>query len=381
MNGALEVSATGCTSCHGTAGRASVAGADANQAAAPPLDTAGASTGARVGGHLAHVNRANLVQAPLACAVCHGALDASHPSGGAAKIQFAASAGASAAYAAGTCSNTSCHARGGSTPSPAWTGGAMACGSCHGAPPGGSHPANAACGGCHAGYTATTVNKAVHLNGTVDVSAMTCTSCHGKAGQTATAASPLAAAPPVDASGASTGIRVGAHQKHLTGGTYANALACKTCHASVATYTTGHADGTRQVAFTGAANANLAKGTWRAGTATTAGTCASTWCHGAVISQAGGTSGGTLTAPSWTATVTACTACHSVSLSSLPNRHSTHSSRATCADCHSGYSATAANKTLHVNGAKDVGGSGTQITSWNASTRTCSNSCHGSKSW
>jgi hypothetical protein len=254
---------------------------------------------------------------------------------------------------------------------------AQACGACHAIPPPAPHPARSDCGFCHAGYTDATVNDATHANGTVDTS-LTCTSCHGKAGQAATAASPLNAAPPVDTLGVTTGLRVGAHQKHLLGGTYANPFPCQTCHASVATYTSGHADGTNQVGFAGAANANLRKGTWTARSGTTAGSCSSTWCHGAVISRSGGTVGGTATRPSWSssATVTTCSACHTVSYSSLPGRHSKHS-RYSCSECHPSYSSSAVNKTLHVNGVKNV--SGSRISSWNGSS--CSTSCHGSKSW
>ena len=40
---------------------------------------------------------------------------------------------------------------------------------------------NTNCGNCHAGYTQTSVNAATHMNGTVDVGALTCSSCHGDA--------------------------------------------------------------------------------------------------------------------------------------------------------------------------------------------------------
>ena len=54
-------------------GRASVAGADVNQASAPPVDTSGATTGVAVGTHLAHVNPAvaGAVYKPVACTECH----------------------------------------------------------------------------------------------------------------------------------------------------------------------------------------------------------------------------------------------------------------------------------------------------------------------
>jgi hypothetical protein len=262
---------------------------------------------------------------------------------------------------------------------------AQACGACHAIPPPAPHPARTDCGFCHAGYTDATVNDATHANGTVETT-LTCTSCHGKAGQAATATSPLNAAPPVDTLGGATGLRVGAHQKHLLGGTYSNALPCQACHAAVGTYTGGHSDGTNQVGFTGAASANLRKGSWAPRSGTTAGSCSSTWCHGAVINRNGGTSGGTATRPSWnTSTITTCTACHAVSMSSLPNRHTESDHRSVaCSVCHgAGYSSTAVSKATHVDGVKTIfiRSSGTGIRSWNPYTRTCTASCHGSETW
>jgi hypothetical protein len=34
-----------------------------------------------------------------------------------------------------------------------------------------------------------------------------------------------------------------------------------------------------------------------------------------------------------------------------------------------------------VNGVKNVGGTGTRVTSWNATTRSCATSCHSSETW
>jgi predicted CxxxxCH...CXXCH cytochrome family protein len=269
---------------------------------------------------------------------------------------------------------------------------AQACGSCHAIPPPAPHVANNQCGQCHAGYTDSTVNTATHDNGVVDTS-LTCTSCHGKAGQAATAAAPLNASPPIDTLGAATGLRVGAHQKHLVGGAYANALACRTCHVNVATYTVGHSNGANDVGFAGAANANLQKGTWQPRSGTTAGRCSATWCHGAAMTRSGGAAGGTATTPSWNGAITTCTACHSVTGSSLTANHTrgNHRSRA-CSVCHGpGYTSSTAstpvgtgvNKATHVDGVRTVYtvSSGTGIRTWNASTRTCTSSCHGSETW
>jgi len=396
VNGTLDVVAMTCTSCHGSAANA-----------APPAGTRGETlTSTRaVGAHQKHLTGGSL-GAAMACTECHAVPASTTHADGAVQLAWgpvARAGGASPVFSTAnlSCSSTYCHgatlAAGGTNQAPVWTSGPgqASCGTCHGAPPPAPHSTSTACGSCHTGYTATTVNLATHVNGTLDVVAMTCTSCHGKAGQTATAAAPLNAAPPVDAAGASTGVRVGAHQKHLVGGAYANAMSCATCHATVATYTTGHANGVRNVGFTGAANANLQRGTWTAGAGTSAGSCASTWCHGAVITRANGPVGGTLTTPAWTGTVATCTSCHAVAMTSLSGKHNSESAhrRYACSTCHgTGYTATVTNnvatgtgvnKAAHVDGVRTIVtvASGTGIRTWNPTTRTCTASCHGSETW
>ena len=114
---------------------------------------------------------------------------------------------------AGTCSNVYCHGNfknGATTAAPSWLGGAAAaaCGSCHGLPPGGTHPANSACETCHTGYTVSSINPATHLNGTFDVNNLTCTSCHGSASRVSVAGADVnqGSAPPIDTLGATTGV-------------------------------------------------------------------------------------------------------------------------------------------------------------------------------
>src|SRR5512137_1680584 len=88
-----------------------------------------------------------------------------------------------------TCAASYCHGgtsalAGGTGTTPVWTtvnGSFKTCTSCHGNPPPAPHVQNSACGSCHTGYTNATVNAATHVNGTVDVIALTCTTCHGSA--------------------------------------------------------------------------------------------------------------------------------------------------------------------------------------------------------
>lgn len=72
----------------------------------------------------------------------------------------------------------------------------------------------------------------------------------------------------------------------------------------------------------------------------------------------------------------ACGTCHAIPPAN--GKHAFHNSLASCATCHgTGYSTTAVNATVHANGVKNL----TTTIGWNATNRSCSNSCHGSKSW
>lgn len=72
----------------------------------------------------------------------------------------------------------------------------------------------------------------------------------------------------------------------------------------------------------------------------------------------------------------ACGSCHALPPST--GKHAFHSNRATCATCHgTGYSTTAVNAATHNNGVKNL----TTTIGWNTTSRSCSNSCHGSKRW
>ena len=79
---------------------------------------------------------------------------------------------------------------------------------------------------------------------------------------------------------------------------------------------------------------------------------------------------------SWSATATlACGTCHAIPPKS--GEHGEHKSRS-CGDCHgSGYSSTTVKSATHNNGIKELVSS----TGWNATSRSCTNACHGKESW
>jgi predicted CxxxxCH...CXXCH cytochrome family protein len=201
INGVIDVKSLSCTGCHGTAGRTSVAGADPLQPVAPPVAV---TSVAAVGAHQAHVNQGDtaapgVLSRPLACINCHNGLipvaaPHAYPANPVAFGNLALVAGATPnAYvqATQTCSSTYCHGSflGGNGANPITWGaaGKLTCTSCHGAPPTAtdpSHPANpGTCGDCHPGYTNTTVNVALHVNGQLDGGGESgggsqCSGCH-----------------------------------------------------------------------------------------------------------------------------------------------------------------------------------------------------------
>jgi predicted CxxxxCH...CXXCH cytochrome family protein len=356
--------AQSCTSCHGDATRT-----PSGIAAAPPVDTKGntLTAFAGVGAHLSHLTSTRITGAPVSCSDCHASPTGTHPSGVTefAWSPLARTGGLSPSYdfVTNTCASTYCHGAtitGGTNKAPKWTqldGTQAACGTCHGIPPPAPHTTSTACGNCHTGYTSTSVNAGLHVNGLVDVVNQTCTSCHGtdgRAGGTGNSgANPVASAPPVDTAGASatTARGVGAHLAHLTGTRLAaTPVPCAECH--VVPTSTTHANGTRDLAWGTLTRTSGLSPSFN----TTTFTCSNTWCHGGTPSL----QGGTVTAPKWTqvdGTQAACGTCHGIP---PPAPHSTSTS---CGTCHTGYTATTVNATLHLNGVID-------------SSQTCT-SCHG----
>jgi len=184
----------------------------------------------------------------------------------------------------------------------------------------------------------------LHCNGGVDVSG-TCYSCHG---------TPQSFAPPPDTTGSSSvsSIGVGAHTKHLSGGSYSNPVPCYTCHV-VPSYVgqIGHIDESEgaEVIFTAVALGP----TWDPRTPAwdrSARRCAGSWCH-APSSAADPPS------PDWTVdtgvTPPPCTTCHGMP-PPLP-----HQQNDACPSCHTltvegtAPNITIKDRTLHINGTVD----------------------------
>lgn len=357
-----------CNTCHGSA-----------ENAAPPSSLLGLSSSSEraVGAHQSHLKRSDW-RAPIACDACHrmpatidatGHIDDGLP----AEVLFsplAKTAGAQPLWDGVTCGQTYCHGAtldGGAHRSPSWTtvdGSQTTCSSCHGMPPGGSHPQVSACAGCHGDVVDSALRFIAperHIDGRVDVKGgSACNSCHGSADN---------AAPPIDTQGNSdaTNRGVGAHQAHVRDTTLHAAYACSECHVTPASVgATGHMDPSpAEVVFGEVArgmryrNALSLTPTWNAGGQLR---CASTYCHafdGAVVPT-----------PQWNGSdKAACGTCHGMPPTTLRSGGS-HPQGAIgpCSGCHPSVNGMLQiiDITLHADGKVDLsGGAG------------CS-ACHGS---
>jgi predicted CxxxxCH...CXXCH cytochrome family protein len=335
-----------CAFCHGDRNRAG----SALLKAAPPQGSQDetATTARAVGAHLSHVDAGPLAGA-IGCPTCHPVPTGLAHVDGTPAVTFSGVASAAAPPASwnGTTCATYCHGAslsGGTNKAPAWTtvdGTQASCGTCHGVAPPAPHPQNADCGRCHGGYTSGTVNPASHVNGTLELDALTCASCHGDAARAGTDLEK--AAPPIGTAGetAQTTRAVGAHAAHVYGSRWSDGVACAECHTVPGQLL--HASGTVELSFGPIANARGAVTTWN-GT-----TCATSNCHGA-----GSDKQGTNETPTWTggASQADCGTCHAVGNALRPpgSYHFTHRSLY-CSGCHGdGYSDTTVNRPTHVNG-------------------------------
>ncbi|NOY91664.1 MAG: CxxxxCH/CxxCH domain-containing protein [Deltaproteobacteria bacterium] len=360
----LDFSSATCTDCHGSA---------ADGTPAPPRDTTGGTATARrgVGAHRSHLGTSGWHK-EVVCTDCHvvpatvtavGHMDTALP----AELTWGALAtadGASPSFSGTTCSGVYCHGEtllpGGTNTTPNWrtvNGTQAACGTCHGTPPGGTHPRSSRCSACHPtmGSGLTITDPARHINGVVDLdlAGATCTDCHGSAA----AGTP---APPQDtSSNTATSVRgVGAHRSHLGTSTWHKQVVCTDCHIVPATVTAaGHIDTALPAELTwGAlARADAASPSFD-GTS-----CNGVYCHGETLLP-----GGTNTTPTWTTvngTQAACGTCHGTPPGG------THPRNSNCSVCHPtmGAGLTIAIPARHINGVVDLDLSGVSCTD-----------CHGS---
>jgi mono/diheme cytochrome c family protein len=298
------------------------------------------------------------------CSGCHGAL-ASSTKGGRTAAQIQAAIGSQSAMSSlssltATQVQAVADALAATTPAP------LVCGSCHAIPPAtGQHSTHAgqhvACGTCHgSGYSSTTVNSTTHNNGVKNIASgstpgwnpttRSCSnSCHGTHYWGAATATPTPA--PTTTPGTLDGAALYTQY-------------CSGCHGPLAT--SGHRGATVAQIQTGI---NTISGMMSLSTLTTAELQA--------ISDALNST--TTTTTPTTPAPLVCGSCHAIPPAT--GHHSTHNQqRVACGTCHgSGYSSTTVNATTHNNGVKNIASGSTP--GWNPTTRSCSNSCHGTHYW
>lgn len=354
VDGTVEVKGGSCHACHGSS--------DNN---APPRSVSGSdqTTDVGVGAHQTHLKGGQWSR-KVQCSECHkvptsiedpGHTDHPLP----AILAFSGVAVASGSVpawdqATATCSNVYCHGAKlstGSLTAPQWTnvnGSQAACGTCHGIPPiSPSHPDKSweKCDWCHAntvGRDANNnlifVNRDLHGNGTVDVAAGACNSCHGGTNN----------APPRDTEGSSatTSIGVGAHQTHLSGGVSGRPVACEECHKVPQDWQAqGHIDTSpAEVAFSGVAAADGAAPLWNRTTAT----CTNVYCHGVSLP------GGTNKSPEWTTVNGSQASCGSCHVLPPPPPHVANTACELCHTATAGPNHTIIDRTKHINGVVDI---------------------------
>jgi hypothetical protein len=220
-----------------------------------------------------------------------------------------------------------------------------------------------------AGATQACTNCHAHTKGF----AASCTGCHGTPGRSTFASE----APPKDTCGnsasgtsivAGTMNRVGAHAKHLQGGTLsAGGVTCSQCHLDPPSRP-GHPDSvtcsatsSNRAVFTWGNIANGSKYAWSTVVTPTynysTGAC-NNYCHGNFKN------GNTANAPTWNGTV-ACGSCHGTQANPQPaSGHPTLTAGTVCSGCHPGYTqvagtvcatpSTCVNQATHINGQLEV---------------------------
>jgi predicted CxxxxCH...CXXCH cytochrome family protein len=245
------------------------------------------------------------------------------------------------------------------------------CKACHGNDyNGGSAPS---CTACHA--------KAPPDGPGISSWTQNCTFCHGTRTDGVTTATNLAAPPEsVDGEGDQTNAnpKVGAHQAHLTPGTYAAALPCSSCHQVPTTdQALTHYQGTgaqAEITFSPLAQQGVT------GAAYDRTSCA-VYCHGSGTSWPTGSVAANRT-PAWTSTGLACTACHASRPSTGRHTNIGAHNGSVCANCHLGYAqGTTIDPAFHVDGSRTVrfptrNGNGAITTLTNPGWTDCS-ICHG----
>ncbi len=339
VDGKVDVSGLKCTSCHGDPQSGSPA---------PPHGTAGETltTEPAVGAHTAHLGPSAWHRTGQ-CVDCHKVPAAIPHNDGVVDFTWgtpSTTGGVTPAFDAATVSCKSVYCHGVTLPgpnpggvvarTPVWTkvdGSFDACGaSCHTNPPAAPHPQSTACASCHDATLSAYVpgsppkptwkDPTLHIDGKVQVSQLTCTSCHGD---------PVtkSSAPPLGTHGETktSDHAVGAHQQHLGASAWHRAGECVDCH--LVPQSNLHSNGVMEVSWGAITAADGALPSWAAATYT----CSGVYCHGSTLRPAK-LGGALLRQPIWTTVNGSYGACGASCHTNPPG--SDHPTHPDCTICH-----------------------------------------------
>lgn len=208
------------------------------------------------------------------------------------------------------------------------------------------------------------------------LTAANCTSCH--------ASPPNSGAP----AGAAYANIAGAHGVHIALASAGTPISCDTCHSGLGTKTLNHYNRAKSrvapgdVLFLATYNAESGASSFDNGAALS---CSNVSCHGGQATPNWRT--GTLTVN------TQCANCHALGTAQFNSynsgEHQLHvvDRGYTCSVCHNtttlavNHFTNLSTTTMEGPASATIGGSGTAITSWNPTTKSCDPTCHGAQTW
>ena len=199
----------------------------------------------------------------------------------------------------------------------------------------------------------------LHVNGAVDTSTLTCTTCHGNSDahrrrpagpERRRRAHGRRCSGHLRQHGSRAPNGVGVHAAHVLG-TRSRPVQCNACHTVPGTQI--HKTGAATAGIVALANLSTTGGIANASYAGAGGTCSNIYCHGNFTGGAGA-----VATPTWkTAATLACTSCHGAPPALTAATH--HPANTACATCHgAGYTGSTVVAASHVDGAVTLSRSG-----------------------
>lgn len=213
------------------------------------------------------------------------------------------------------------------------------------------------------------------------LTALNCTSCHAN--------------PPNNASTSAYPNVAGGHTVHLSLNGAGTPVTCNTCHNGLGTGTLNHYN--RANARTGMNALRVPPGDAAFLATYNAKTGASTFDNSSLLRCSNVSCHGGQATPNWrTGTITVdsqagCTGCHASGTAQYNSynsgRHGINTEHGTCLNCHNtttlatNHFTNLASTAMEGPASATIGGAGTSVTTYVASTRSCTPTCHGTETW